>query len=497
MIQVDDKALQDKIDRIYAIDQGNIFRFWEKLDEAQQYNLLNQVKQIDLDLLEHFVELAAHPEKYTHGKQKLDPGGVISLSERQQRDGEARRIGEEILRKGAVAAVLVAGGQGTRLGFDGPKGMYPVTPVKKKSLFQLHAEKLLALNKKYRVDIPWYIMTSQTNHDQTVRYFQDNKYLGYPPQNVFFFTQAMIPALDRQGKLILDAPDHIFMNPDGHGGVLKALGRSGAVADMRTRGIEHIFHFQVDNVLLRICDPYFLGYHVWEKADMSNKVVRKVSPEEKIGIICYMDGRLGVVEYSDLSKEDARALSSDGNLRYWAGSIAIHILRVDFVDKEGFKLPYHMAVKSIPFVDEQGRPVQPAEKNGFKFETFIFDALLDAENVVSLEVERQQEFSPLKNAEGENSPQTVRQSLVDLYAGWLEEAGYEIQRHKGTKAQSRRSSGGSAEDLPPGRDKGTKRLRNKEIKVIEISPLFALDAEELKQKKFQIDPQAEEIYLGP
>jgi UDP-N-acetylglucosamine/UDP-N-acetylgalactosamine diphosphorylase len=485
VIRADDKKLQDKIDRIIAGGQGHIFAFWEKLNQVQQRHLLNQVQQIDFDLLQHFIDLAHHSEKYAHGKQNILPAEVISLSDRQYRDAEALQIGEKILREGKVAAVLVAGGQGTRLGFSGPKGVFPVTPVKKKSLFQLHAEKLLALNRKYNVTIPWYIMTSQTNHEQTIKYFQDNKFLGYRSEDIFFFTQAMIPAIDHRGKLIIDGVDHIFMNPDGHGGSLKALWQSGAVADMRKRGIEQIFYFQVDNVLLRICDPIYIGYHVQAQADMSNKVVRKAYPEEKLGIICYIDGRLGVVEYSDLSKEDAYALKPDSSLKYWAGSIAIHMLSVDFVEKEnkeGFKLPYHIAHKSIPYLNNQGKLVQPAKKNGIKFETFVFDALLDAEKVVSLEVQREKEFSPLKNAEGENSPQTVRQSLVDLYCDWLEQAGYKGLRDRGTKAQ---------------RHKGTKAQRDKETKLIEISPLFALDAEELKQRKFKIDPQADEIYLGP
>jgi UDP-N-acetylglucosamine/UDP-N-acetylgalactosamine diphosphorylase len=469
MITIDDKELQSKLDRLFAMGQGHIFAFWEKLQEKQRQNLLKQVGEIDLGLLEHLIELGLTPEKYTHGKQELTPAPVITLTDRHKRDSAARQLGEKILNQGKVAAVLVAGGQGTRLGFDGPKGVYPVTPVKKKSLFHLHAEKLLALNRKYEMTIPWYIMTSRTNHDQTIRYFETNKFLGYRHEEIYFFRQDMIPAIDQRGKLLLDAQDHIFMNPDGHGGSLKALWKSGALADMQTRGIQYIFYFQVDNVLLRICDPVFIGYHAQNQADMSSKVVRKSGPEEKIGVVCYIDGRLGVVEYSDLSKEDMYALKPDGSLKYWAGSIAIHMLSVDFVEREtrdGFKLPYHIAFKSIPYLDDRGVLINPHEKNGIKFESFIFDALLDAENVVSLEVEREQEFSPLKNDKGENSPQTVRESLVELYAGWLEQAGYMLQRDKGMKS-------------------------------IEISPLFALDAEELKQRKFKIDPQADEIYLGP
>ncbi len=382
MIKIDDELLQIKIDRLVTSGQGHIFRFWEKLDETRRQNLLKQLSEVDPGLLEQFIEIGQNSEKYTHGKQNLTPAAVITLADRNKGDAAARRLGETILRQGKVAALVVAGGQGTRLGFAQPKGTFPVTPVKKKSLFQLHAEKLLALNRKYKVNIPWYIMTSQTNHDQTVKYFQDNEFLGYRSEDICFFSQDMIPAIDRQGKLILDAPDHIFMNPNGHGGSLKAVWQSGALADMRKRGIQHIFYFQVDNVLLQICDPVYIGYHVQQRADMSCKVVRKSSPEERVGVVCYIDGRLGVVEYSDLNQEDMYALEPDGSLKYWAGSIGIHMLSVDFVEREnkgGFKLPYHIALKSIPYLDEQGVLIEPREKNGVKFETFIFDALLDAE----------------------------------------------------------------------------------------------------------------------
>jgi UDP-N-acetylglucosamine/UDP-N-acetylgalactosamine diphosphorylase len=469
VLKINDKLLQPKIEKLFASGQGHIFKFWEKLDNKQRQNLLRQVSEIDLDLLDQFIDIGQNSEKNIHSKRNLTPAEVITLADRKKGDAQARNLGETILRQGKVAALVVAGGQGTRLGYAAPKGIYPVTPVKKKSLFQLHAEKLLALNRKYKITIPWYIMTSRTNHDQTVNYFQDNDYLGYRSADIYFFSQDMIPAIDQRGKLILDAPDHFFMNPNGHGGSLQAVWKSGALADMKDRGIQQIFYFQVDNVLLQICDPVYIGYHVQQRAEMSCKVVRKSSPEERVGVVCYIDGRSGVVEYSDLSKEDMYALNPAGGYKYWAGSIGIHMLSVDFVEQEnkgGFKLPYHIALKSIPYLDEQGALIEPREKNGIKFETFVFDALLDAEKVVSLEVQREEEFSPLKNEKGEESPITIRQSLVELYANWLEQAGYKIQR-------------------------------DKETKNIEISPLFALDAEELKQRKFQIDPQADEIYLGP
>lgn len=370
---------------------------------------------------------------------------------------QARGIGEKALRDGRVAAFLVAGGQGTRLGFDGPKGKFPVSPVKNKTLFQLHSEKILALSKKYDVIIPWYIMTSETNHQETVDFFVAHDYFGLNSKNVMFFRQEMIPALDPYGRLILDEKDHIFRNPNGHGGSLSALKKSGALDDMKSRGIDLIFYFQVDNVLVKICDPDFIGSHLQEQAEMSAKVVTKTDPGEKVGVLGRIDGKLGVIEYSDLAEAEKTARNPDGTLKFRAGSIAIHILNVDFVELEnegGLKLPWHMAHKKVAHVDEEGNRVEPDEPNGYKFETFVFDALGDAKETVFLEVKREEEFSPVKNAKGIASPETARRDMVNQFRRWLEQAGVQIPTDCNNAANG----------------------------LIEISPLFALDGDDLKVK---------------
>jgi UDP-N-acetylglucosamine/UDP-N-acetylgalactosamine diphosphorylase len=371
-----------------------------------------------------------------------------------------------------VAAFLVAGGQGTRLGYSGPKGKFRISPIKEKSLFQLHAEKILAMSRKYRANIPWYIMTSDTNHQETVDFFETCEYFGLNPKDVVFFSQEMIPALDANGRLILDAKDHIFTNPNGHGGSLSALKKSGALEDMRRRGIDLIFYFQVDNVLVKICDPVFLGYHVQNQAHMSTKVVAKTDPYEKVGVLGRMNGRLGVIEYSDLSDEQKEARNPDGSLKFGAGNIAIHVLNVDFVEQEnqgGLRLPWHIAHKKIPYLDENGKRIEPKEPNGYKFETFVFDALGDAEKTVILEVKREEEFSPVKNAQGVDSPATARRDMINLFGSWLEKAGVPIPRDSQNNVKGK----------------------------IEISALFALDEEELIHK---IDPDLKfegRLYLVP
>jgi UDP-N-acetylglucosamine/UDP-N-acetylgalactosamine diphosphorylase len=469
MIYSEDVELQAIIERVYEHNQGHVFRFWDQLDEQQQIDLVAQADLIDFSLLSRLIEQAASGKEDKHAGILLPPE-VITLAQRAENDEEARQVGEAALASGDVAAVLVAGGQGTRLGFDGPKGMYPVTPIMQKSLFQLHAEKLLSIGANFGIQIPWYIMTSMTNNTQTIRSFQKNNHFGYDPENIFMFIQEMIPAIDRQGKMILDQPDHIFMNPNGHGGTVKALSESGALDDMEERGVEHLFYFQVDNVLTKICDPVYLGYHVLGDSEMSSKVVHKKYPEEKIGVLCNIDGDLHLIEYSDLSEKDMNAKNKDGSMKLWAGNIATHIFDRSFIEREnegGFKLPYHLAEKSIPYINERGQQVNPDIKNGIKFETFVFDALVDASNTVCLEVERDKEFSPLKNNEGENSPQTIKRALNKNFARWLNNAGYKIPVNK----------------------EGDPKID------IEISPLVSLDGENLKELELKITGKEESLYI--
>ncbi len=453
-------AEQKIIQRVYQAGQGHVFRFWDELTESSRQKLLSQLAKIDFDLLEYFyMHLIKNSNVKSH-QLSLEPVECITLpksQEEEQKFARAREVGEQALREGRVAAFLVAGGQGTRLNFPGPKGKFPITPVKNKSLFQLHAEKILALSRKYGKTIPWYIMTSATNHDETVEFFAANHYFGLNSPDVYFFQQAMVPALDENGRLILDAKDHIFTNPNGHGGSLSALKESGALDDMRRRGIDLIFYFQVDNVLVKICDPVFLGFHLTEQAEMSAKVVAKEDPLEKVGVFGRINGRVGVIEYSDLSDEEKVARNPDGSLKYRWGNIAIHVLNVEFVEKEnrgGLRLPWHRAYKKIPYLDEQGQLIYPEEPNGYKFETFVFDALGDAERCVILEVKRKEEFSPVKNARGVDSPETARRDMVNLFGSWLEKCGVKVPRD---------------------RDQNV-------IGSIEISPLFALEFEDLQKK---------------
>jgi len=454
---VNDTMIKQLREKVSAAGQGHIFRFWDELSRQGKENLVQQLQSIDFALLKHLKETYLDGAQNNVFQGELQPPEIIPIpvtEQQKMRALEAKHVGEELLSRGKVAALLVAGGQGSRLGFDGPKGMYKIAPISQKSLFQLHAEKIAALQKKYGAVIPWFIMTSETNHDETEAFFQRHRYFGLKDGDVYFFKQGMIPALDSRGNVFLDAKDHIFTNPDGHGGTLYALRDNGCLDAMKERGIEEIFYFQIDNVLIKICDPIFLGYHRANEADMSAKIVSKRDPYEKVGIVGRMNGKLTVIEYSDLSEADKEARNSDGSLKFRGGSIAIHAFHVPFIESEiaQAKLPYHLAFKKIPHLDAQGRLIEPAEPNGYKFEMFIFDALQDARSAVLMEVDRAKEFSPVKNKDGIDSATTAQQDLINYFADMLSQAGVLIPAEKG---------------------------------LIEIDAGYALEAEDLKQK---LDP---------
>ena len=323
--------------------------------------------------------------------------------------------------------MLVAGGQGSRLGYDGPKGCYEIGPVSGAPLFEIHAKKLLSLEKEFGAPVPWYVMTSEVNDAPTRAFFEANEYFGLSADNVMFFQQGMYPALTQDGQLILDRPDHIFMSPDGHGGLLTALKKNGMFDDMNARGLKTLYYFQVDNPLLEIADPAFIGAHLNAGADASVKVCAKTGPEEGIGVVVVRDGKTRVVEYSELTDEQAQETTADGELRLKYGSVAIHVFQIEFLKKayeEG--LPLHLAHKKVPYVNKAGETLRPDSPNAYKFEKFIFDTFPMADNVLCLAFQRKDEFSPVKNATGVDSADWSRRDMVRKAARWLEACGVDV-----------------------------------------------------------------------
>ena len=396
--------------------------------------LAEQVKALD------WIELQAALDECIFKKDKIGlpeeygPASYFPLipgnPEQEKLYVQAFEHGESLIRAGKTAAFTVAGGQGTRLGYDGPKGTLPVSPIKGKPLFQLFAEQIAGIGEKYDVTIPWYVMCSPLNLEATLAHFEENGYYGLNQENLAFFAQGVMPATDFEGYLLLTNPDSLALSPNGHGGSLKALIDSGSVADMAQRGIEHVSYFQVDNPLVGIINPLFIGLHDLQKSDMSSRSLTKTGPFEKLGNFVSIGDRVTIIEYSDLPDEKALEKEDDGRIKYRAGSPAIHVLRRDFIEQFAsgeIKLPYHRAEKKVACLSDTGESVTPEEPNAIKFETFVFDALPLAKNPLILEADRLEEFSPVKNKRGVDSLESSQADQVKRAKRWLENAGHTVK----------------------------------------------------------------------
>ncbi|MCA9307192.1 MAG: UTP--glucose-1-phosphate uridylyltransferase [Phycisphaerales bacterium] len=423
------------------VGQEHLFAFWDELTLDQRDMLLAQLASIDLESVPTLVE------KYVRNKPDFSPGGasIEPVNDYPNDHTNPRRawdrahyhaLGEEMLRRGEVAAFTVAGGQGTRLGYDGPKGCYPGSAVRGRPLFECLSRWLVGAEKRYGHAVPWYIMTSPLNDEATRAFFGEHKNFGLDPANISFFQQGVVPSFDAaSGRILLSDRHVIATNPDGHGGSLKALRASGALADMRGRGVRHISYFQIDNPLARAVDPVFLGLHAHapdSSAQMSSKMVAKTEPGEKVGVFATIGGKVGVIEYSDLPGELASRRRADGSLVFNAGNVAIHALGVEFVEglsRAGAGLPYHRAEKKVPHIDlETGRRIEPSAANGIKLETFVFDAISMCEASLVYETDRVDEFAPIKNASGSDSPESSALLQTERAARWLEAVGVRVPR---------------------------------------------------------------------
>ena len=421
-----------------SIGQSAVYRFYDSLPPASRAKLDAQVAALDAASLPGLID--GYVRHKPHVALPADIGPVRPYPanpDASNADLYARAAtrGEELLRQGKVGAFLVAGGQGTRLGYDGPKGEYPVTPIKQKPLFQVFAEQLLAHATRAGRSIPWYVMTSEANDARTREFFERHAFFGYARADVRFFQQGMMPAFALDGTLLLDAKDSLALSADGHGGSFRALDKSGALDDMKRRGVEHLSYFQVDNPIVHVIDPLFLGLHDLTGSEMSSKTIPKAGPLEKVGNFCIGDGKLQVIEYSDLPESLATKTNTDGTLQFNAGSIAIHALRVSFVERltrgGDLKLPWHRADKKVPFVDDNGNVVKPMTPNAVKLEQFVFDAIPLAANAIVFTTDRAEEFSPVKNADGNDSPATCKRDQTRRFARWLAAAGVAVPMRDG------------------------------------------------------------------
>ncbi len=452
--------LDELRDRLKKNGQQHLLKFWEELVPANQAALLDDIGQIDFDQCIPLIAPYVKNRPAFEPPENIGPAPTWPAAPPPDQSGEyksAIQVGETAIRAGRVAAFTVAGGQGTRLGYDGPKGGFAISPIRNACLFQIFAESLLGTERRFGHRPRWYIMTSPINHAATIEIFEKHAYFGLREDDLMFFSQGQMPAFLPDGRIALEQKHRVALSPDGHGGSLRALSNSGALRDMRERSIDAISYFQVDNPLVRTIDPLFIGLHLQTGSEMSSKAVAKADDLERVGNFCVADGKLCVIEYSDLPENLARARRGDGSRMFDAGSIAIHLLDRKFVERltasgSDLQLPWHRADKKVEIVDiETGQLVSPKSPNVVKLETFVFDAIPLARNPLVLMTRREEEFSPVKNAEGVDSPATARRDMIRRAARWLEAAGTAIPRR-----------GDGEPDC-----------------VIEISPALALDARDL------------------
>lgn len=401
--------------------QQQLLQYFEDLDEAAQARLLEQFREIDFPLVQDLFGKFGQADEWGELARQAEPPAAIRLQEAPNgfaSRAEAMQRGEEAIANGEVGMVMVAGGQGSRLGFAHPKGLFPIGPVSGRTLLQIHIDKLKSINDKYGSSIPLYVMTSPATHHETTDFLERNHWFGYPTEHTTIFCQGTMPAVDAEtGRMILAERDQLFLSPDGHGGMLSALTKSGSLNDMKLRGIEQIFYCQIDNPLAQICDPVTIGHHVLAASEMTCQAVPKREPLQKVGNIVSIEGRTQIIEYSDLPEAVARKTNPDGTLMLWAGSIAVHVIDVAFLDRMtayADALPFHLAHKKVPFLNSEGVLIEPSEPNALKFERFIFDLLPQAKQAIVIEVDPQEAFSPVKNAptEKSNTALTAQQAMI-------------------------------------------------------------------------------------
>lgn len=422
--------------------QDHVVRAASALAGSERHEYLAPLAGVPIARLSKEASRPAHDEP-THPLEVAAPAWVplppdAATSERMN---EARARGEDALRSGRVASLLVAGGLGTRLGWPGPKGTFPIGPVSDRSLFQIFAETHVALGRRYGAAIPWAIQTSGANHQDTIEFFEKSDWFGVSPSNLVFFQQGTLPAFHPDGRIVLDRTGRIVAQPDGHGGVYLALERRGINAWLSERGISDVFYFQVDNPLCTLCDPAFVGLHLECQSQMSTRAVRKEEPSERVGVLARVGGRLRVIEYTELPSDLSAHREDDGGLTLRAGNTGIHAFALDFLRAMAAEtsFPVHIARKPVPTGPDE-------TVDGVKFEYFVFDALPYAERTLVMECARETDFAPVKNGTGQDSPDTARAMLSAMYRMWLREWGASV-----------------GDDTP-----------------VEISPLVALGPEELK-----------------
>lgn len=388
--------------------QEHLLNYANLLSKEQEKQLEEQIARIDFEQLNTLYK-ETQKEKYIEEKNIEYIHYTDKQKLTQERKKQLEKVGEEIIKKGSYAVITLAGGQGTRLGHKGPKGTYCLTTKNgTKYIFEIIVDTLKQAQKKYGVSIPWYIMTSKENHEETVKFLETQKYFGYPSNKVKFFVQGELPLVDTQGKVMLDENKAIKEAADGNGGIYEAIAKSGFIEEMKTNNIEWIFISNIDNILSNFVDPLLVGLTMEQNQKIAAKSVAKSSPKERVGVFCKVNGKPKVIEYIDLPEELAEERDENGELLYGEGNFGNYLMHRNVLENlADVKLPYHAAFKKCAYLNEEGKYIEPETPNAYKFEAFIFDVFARYDDITVLRVKREDEFAPVKNKTGEDSPQTA------------------------------------------------------------------------------------------
>ena len=407
--------IQEAIEELKIYHQEHIIKLIETLEGKEKEELIEQIRNIDF---QQIMELYDNTKKNIEIKEnKIENIAYLDKAKlsRVQRE-EFDTLGQTAIKNHEYAVVTMAGGQGSRLGHNGPKGTFKLDVYGKgKYLFEILAENLKEANKKYEVIIPWYIMTSKENHEETKKFLEKHNYFGYDKKSVVLFTQSELPLIDTEGKLLISKEKKIKEASDGNGGIYASLRRSGSLADMKEKGIKWVFIGGVDNALLKMVDVTLLGMTIKQGNQIASKSVVKANPHEKVGVFCKMNGHPKVIEYAELPKKMAEEMDENGELKYGESNIVCHLFTIEALEKVSKEtLMYHSAFKKNSYLDENGKEVIPNEPNAYKFESFIFDAFEFFDDIGILRGKREDDFAPVKNKEGVDSPKTAKE-LYEKY----------------------------------------------------------------------------------
>ena len=413
--------MEQNLEEIKALlkkyNQEHLLNSYDLLDNNKKRELLNQIKTIDFELISHLYDTTK--QKKQNCSDEITPMEYLDKYKLGDKYKYYENIGKEAIKEGKLAAVTMAGGQGTRLGYNGPKGTYDIGLDSHKSLFELLADNLKQEGKKYGVIIPWFIMTSRENNKDTVEFFDKHKYFGYQKnKNIFFFEQGELPMMDTEGKILIGEDGLVKLAADGHGGIYESLVKTKMTNKMRELGVEWVFIGGVDNCLVKMVDPVLMGIAIDKKVTVACKSVVKDNPHEKVGVFCRRNGKPNVIEYSEITDEMAEAVDENGELLYGESHILCNLFSIDAIERMGAEpLPYHVAYKKAKYIDKDGNLVVPDSPNAYKFEAFLFDAFGEVDDMAILRVKREEEFAPVKNSDekGVDCPKTARELYKKFY----------------------------------------------------------------------------------